>query len=78
MFFKNLSQISPICKDKVKVEMERIKDLNKAKYGSNARKTIYLALMAVVVIAFADSFIYSCSEWRKVANLGAILVGLIT
>lgn len=78
MFFKNLGQKKPTNKAKAKVETERIKDLTKAKAGSKTRKNIYLALMAVIVIAIADSFISSAPDWRKVAVLGAILVGLIT
>ncbi|KAJ9180606.1 hypothetical protein P3X46_008825 [Hevea brasiliensis] len=75
MFFKNLGQKAPIDKAKATVETERIKDLTKAKTGSNAKKNIYLALMAVPVMAIADSFIYSSPDWWKVAVLGAILVG---
>lgn len=78
MFFKNLGQKKPTDKAKAKVETERIKDLTKAKAGSKTRKNIYLALMAVIVIAIADSFISPSPDWRKVAVLGAILVGLIT
>lgn len=78
MFFKNLGQKKPTNKAKAKVETERIKDLTKAKAGSKTRKNIYLALMAVIVIAIADSFISPSPDWRKVAVLGAILVGLIT
>ncbi|KAJ9185331.1 hypothetical protein P3X46_004977 [Hevea brasiliensis] len=78
MFFKNLGQKAPVDKAKAKVETQAIKDVTKAKAGSKARKNIYLALMAVLVIAIADSFISSSPDWRKVAVLGAILVGLIT
>ncbi|KDP24487.1 hypothetical protein JCGZ_25051 [Jatropha curcas] len=78
MFFKNLGQKPPVDKAKAKVEAERIKELIKTKAGSKARKNIYLALIGVLVIVIADSFISSSPDWRKVAVLGAILVGLIT
>ncbi|EEF28492.1 uncharacterized protein LOC8263545 [Ricinus communis] len=77
MFFKNLGQKPPIDKANAKAEAEKIKDLTKAKAGSKTRKNIYLALIAVIVISIADSFI-SSPDWRKVAVLGAVLVGLIT
>ncbi|XP_050206618.1 uncharacterized protein LOC126656157 [Mercurialis annua] len=78
MFFKNLGQKPPIIdKAQAKVEAEKVKDLMKEKAGSKNRKNIYLALIAVVVISIADSFVNS-PDWRKVAVLGAILAGLIT
>lgn len=80
MFFKNLGQRSPsdsIDKAQVKEETEKIKELTKAKAGSKTRMKIYLALTGLTVIAIADSFITS-PDWKKVAVLGAILVGLIT
>ena len=77
MFFKSLGQKAPIDKAKANTEAKRIKDLTKAKAGSKTRKNIYLALIAVVPIIIADSFI-SSPDWRTVAILGAILVGLIT
>lgn len=78
MFFKNLGQKAPVDKAKSTTEAEKIKDLTKAKAGSKTRKNIYLALMGVLVISIADSFISSSADWRKVAVLGAILLGLIT
>ncbi|KAJ8753777.1 hypothetical protein K2173_000031 [Erythroxylum novogranatense] len=78
LFFKNLSQKPPVDKAKAKQEADKIKDLTKAKAGSKIRKNIYLVLIGVLVIIIADSFISSVPDWRKVAVLGAILVGLIT
>jgi len=78
MFFKNLGQKAPVDKAKAKEEAQKIKDLTNAKAGSKTRKNIYLALMGVLAIVIADSFISSSPDWRKVAVLGAILVGLIT
>lgn len=78
MFFKNLGQKAPVDKAKAKEETEKIKDLTKERAGSKTRKNIYLALIGLLAIAIADSFINSSPDWRKVAILGAILVGLIT
>ncbi|KAJ6922500.1 hypothetical protein NC652_016216 [Populus alba x Populus x berolinensis] len=78
MFFKNLGQKAPVDKAKAKEEAQKIKDLTNAKAGSKTRKNIYLALMGVLGIVIADSFLSSSPDWRKVAVLGAILVGLIT
>ncbi|XP_065853235.1 uncharacterized protein [Euphorbia lathyris] len=79
MFFKNLGQQKPsVDKAKAKLETQKIKDITKAKAGSKTRKYIYLALMAVLAAVIAESFISSSADWRKVAVLGGILVGLIT
>lgn len=78
LFFKNLRQRTPQEKVAAKEEMERIKNLAKQSAGSKVRRNIYLALIGVLVIVIADSFISSLSDWRKVAALGAILVGLIS
>ncbi|KAJ6381441.1 hypothetical protein OIU77_030176 [Salix suchowensis] len=78
MFFKNLGQKAPADKAKAKEEAQRIQDLTYAKAGSKTRKNIYLALMGVLAIVIADSFLTSSPDWRKVAVLGAILVGVIT
>lgn len=78
LFFKNLRQRTPQEKVAAKEEMERIKKLAKQSAGSKVRRNIYLALIGVLVIVIADSFISSSSDWRKVAALVAILVGLIS
>lgn len=77
LFFKNLGQRTPQKKVSAKEEMERIKELTKESVGSKIRRNIYLALIGVLVIAIADSFV-SSSDWRKITALGAILVGLIS
>ncbi|KAJ6746988.1 8-AMINO-7-OXONONANOATE SYNTHASE [Salix koriyanagi] len=69
---------APADKAKAKEEAQRIQDLTYAKAGSKTRKNIYLALMGVLAIVIADSFLTSSPDWRKVAVLGAILVGVIT
>lgn len=78
MFFKNLTEKKAVVDTaKAKEEAEKIKEVTKEKVGSKSRRNIYLALMALLVIQIADSFI-SSSDWRKVAILGAILVALFT
>ncbi|XVF08245.1 hypothetical protein REPUB_Repub06bG0210000 [Reevesia pubescens] len=77
LFFKNLTEKKPIDKAKAKEEAEKIKEITKEKAGSETRRNIYLALIALLVIEIADSFI-SSSDWRKVAVLGAILVALFS
>ena len=77
LFFKNLIEKKPIDKAKAKDEAEKIKEITKEKAGSKTRRNIYLALIALLVIEIADSFI-SSSDWRKVAVLGAILVALFS
>lgn len=78
LFFKNLRQRTPQQKAAAMEEMKRIKELTKDSAGSKIRRNIYLGLIGVLVIAIADSFISSSSDWKRVAVLGAILVGLIT
>ncbi|CAN0879755.1 hypothetical protein LINGRAHAP2_LOCUS13262 [Linum grandiflorum] len=81
MFFKSLGKTAaaaPIDKDKAREEAQKIRDLTKAKAESATRRNIYLALIALLVFTIAESFASSSADWRKVAVLGAILVGLIT
>lgn len=77
LFFKNLRTRTPEEKAEAKEEMEKIKEVTKESAGSKTRRNIYLALIGLVVIGVADSFISSSPDWRKVAVLGAILVALI-
>ncbi|CAN1853569.1 hypothetical protein LINPERHAP1_LOCUS41074 [Linum perenne] len=82
LFFKSLGtttgQKAPIDKVKAMEEAQKIKDLAKAKAESATRRNIYLALIALLVFTIAESFVASSPDWRKVAVLGAILVGLVT
>ncbi|PON36896.1 8-amino-7-oxononanoate synthase [Parasponia andersonii] len=78
LFFKNLRQRAPEKKAAAQEEMKKIKELTKESAGSKIRRNIYLALIGVLVISIVDSFVSSSADWRKVAVLGAILVGLIT
>ncbi|KAK1563891.1 hypothetical protein Q3G72_034765 [Acer saccharum] len=77
LFFKSLGQKKPVDKEKAKEETKKIKEVTKEKVGSKTRRNIYLALIGLLVISIADSFISPSSDWRKVAVLGAILVPLI-
>ncbi|XVF23788.1 hypothetical protein REPUB_Repub13aG0069400 [Reevesia pubescens] len=77
LFFKNLTEKKPADNAKAKDEAKKIKEVTKEKAGSKARRNIYLALIAPLVIGIADYFI-SASDWRKVAVLGAILVALFS
>ncbi|KAE8719443.1 putative pentatricopeptide repeat-containing protein [Hibiscus syriacus] len=78
LFFKNLKDKKPtIDKEKAKEEAEKIKEITKEKAGSKSRRNLYLALIALLALGIADSFI-SASDWRKVAVLGAILVALFS
>lgn len=77
LFFKNLRSKTTKEKVKAKEETAKIKELTKANAGSKTRRNVYLALIGLLIIGIADSFI-SSPDWRKVAVLGAILVGLIS
>lgn len=81
LFFQNLRPKTPMTdKDKAmaKEETEIIKEVTKDSAGSKIRRNIYLGLIGLLVISIADSLLSSSADWRKVALLGAILVGLIT
>lgn len=80
LFFKNLRQRRTVVVDKAKAEeeMEKIKKLSRENAGSTTRRTVYLALIGLVVVGIADVFISSHSDWRKGAVLGIILVCLLS
>lgn len=75
LFFKNLRERRPVDKTKAKDEIEKIKQLSRESAGSKTRKTIYFALIGLVVVGIADVFI---SSLRKGAVLGIILVCLLS
>ncbi|RXH81742.1 hypothetical protein DVH24_036083 [Malus domestica] len=79
LFFKNLTQGKPK-KKKVDAteEINNIKELTKKSAGSETRTNIYLALIGLLFVQLADSFITSTPDCRKVAFLGAIFVGLVS
>lgn len=76
LFFKSLKQKKPVDKAKAKEEMTKIKEVTTQNAGSKTRRNIYLALIGLLVLGIADSFI-NAPDWRKVAVLGAILVPLL-
>lgn len=78
LFFKNLGSRSPEKNVKAKEETAKIKEITKVNAGSKTRRNIYLALIGLLTIGIADYFISSSPDWRKVAVLGAIVVGLIS
>lgn len=78
LFFKSLGEKKPVDIEKAKEEAEKIKELTQKSAGSVTRRNIYLALMGLVVIGITDASVSSSPDWRKVAFLGVILVGLIT
>lgn len=78
LFFKNLTQGKPKEKVNATEEIKKIKELTKKSAGSETRRNIYLVLIGLLLIEIVDSFITSTPDWRKVAILGVILVGLVT
>ncbi|GAV68529.1 hypothetical protein CFOL_v3_12032 [Cephalotus follicularis] len=78
LFFRSLGQTKPVQKTNAKEEAAKIKRVTKDNAASRTRRYIYLALIGLVVVAVADTFISSSPDWRKVAVLGAVLVGLLT
>ncbi|KAK3031378.1 hypothetical protein RJ639_036086 [Escallonia herrerae] len=78
LFFQNLGQKAPSDKAKAKEEVQKIKELTIGNAGSKTRRNIYLALIGLIVAGIVDSLISSSADWRKVAVLGVILVGLLS
>ena len=78
LFFKNLRQETPPGKERAEEERMKLRELAKENAGSKTRRNIYLALIGLVLIGICDASITSSSDWRKVAVLGAILVGLLS
>ncbi|KAM1353173.1 hypothetical protein TB2_032392 [Malus domestica] len=67
LFFKSLTQGKPKEKVNAAEEINKIKELTKN-----------LALIGLLLIQLVDSFISPTPDWRKVALLGAIFVGLVS
>ncbi|GAV78949.1 hypothetical protein CFOL_v3_22414 [Cephalotus follicularis] len=78
LFFKSQGQTKPVENTNANKEAAKIKEVTKDNAASRTRKYIYLALIGLVVITIVDTFISSSPDWRKVAVLGAVLVGLLT
>ncbi|KAI5325806.1 hypothetical protein L3X38_034880 [Prunus dulcis] len=77
LFFKNLTRGKPKEKVDATEETKKIKKLTKKSAGSETRRNIYVALIGLLLIQIVESFITSTPDWRKVAVLGAIFVGLV-
>ncbi|KAG0479207.1 hypothetical protein HPP92_013926 [Vanilla planifolia] len=78
LFFKNLRQTTPRRNIEAKAEEKKLKQVVKENAGSKTRRSIYLALMSLLILAIANSFFPSNAvEWRKVAGQALILIGLL-
>ncbi|XP_062226377.1 uncharacterized protein LOC133924727 [Phragmites australis] len=82
MFFKSLGKVKPKNKKeikvKAKVEAQKVKEIAKESAGSKTRMNIYLGLMAILGLTIANAvFATPEVEWRKVAALGLIFIGLV-
>ncbi|XP_073009783.1 uncharacterized protein [Typha latifolia] len=79
LFFKNLGEKKPEDKKVAKVEAGKLKETMKENAGSKVRRNIYLGLMSLLAITIANAVFASTEvEWRKIAALGLIFVGLLT
>uniref|UniRef100_A0A0D9V7W7 Uncharacterized protein n=1 Tax=Leersia perrieri TaxID=77586 RepID=A0A0D9V7W7_9ORYZ len=84
MFFKSLGKVKPrnkkelAMKPKPKLEAQKVKEIAKESAGSKTRMNIYLGLMAILGLTIANAvFATPEVEWRKVAALGLIFIGLV-
>ena len=82
MFFKSLGKVKPQSKEEIKVkakiEAQKVREIAKESAGSKTRMNIYLALMAILGLTIANAvFATPEVEWRKVAALGLIFIGLV-
>ncbi|CAA6655103.1 unnamed protein product [Spirodela intermedia] len=82
LFFKNLGGKKPQDQSEAKVaaklEAKKLKELAKEKAGSKGRRSIYLALMALLGAGIANAaFGYPAVEWRKAAALGFLFLALV-
>ncbi|GER55822.1 hypothetical protein STAS_33505 [Striga asiatica] len=78
LFFKNLREKKPVDKEKAKEEAQKVRELASRSAGSVARRNIYLGLIGLVVFGIIDATISITSDWKKIAVLGVILIGLIS
>lgn len=84
LFFKNLkdkkSEVKPEVKMAAMAEAEKIKEVTRQKAGSKIRRNIYVALMSVLALTIGNAILSAPGgevEWRKVAALGLIFIGLV-
>ncbi|CAO2172102.1 unnamed protein product [Urochloa humidicola] len=82
MFFQSLGKVKSRNKKeikvKAKVEAQKVKEIAKESAGSKTRMNIYLGLMAILGLTIANAvFATPEVEWRKVAALSLIFIGLV-
>ncbi|KAG8078501.1 hypothetical protein GUJ93_ZPchr0007g5959 [Zizania palustris] len=90
MFFKSLGKANPRSNKKKeltdtvvelepKLDAQKVQEIAKASAGSKTRMNIYLALMALLGLTIANAIFAAPAEveWRKVAALGLIFIGLV-
>lgn len=83
MFFKSLGKVkkpqnNEEIKVKAKIEAQKVREIAEESAGSKARMNIYLALTAILGLTIANAvFATPEVEWRKVAALGLIFIGLV-
>lgn len=83
MFFKSLGKVkkpqnNEEIKVKAKIEAQKVREIAEESAGSKTRMNIYLALMAILGLTIANAvFATPEVEWRKVAALGLIFIGLV-
>ncbi|XP_057524602.1 uncharacterized protein LOC130804240 [Amaranthus tricolor] len=78
LFFQSLQDKKPIEKAKAMEETNKITAVIKDTAASKTRRNIYLVLIGLVAIGIADSYIASSPDWRKIAVLSAVFVGLLS
>ncbi|XP_021750541.1 uncharacterized protein LOC110716233 [Chenopodium quinoa] len=78
LFFQSLQEKTPVDKEKAKEETKKLAAVTKDTAASKVRRNIYLALMGLMAVGIADSYIASSPDWRKIAVLGAIFIGLLS
>lgn len=77
LFFKSLSQKAPPGKQAAEV-LKPVRETITKNAGSKFRRNIYLGLMTLVFGTIGNYLItYPQVEWKKVAALGLILLGLL-
>ncbi|KAK8938542.1 hypothetical protein KSP39_PZI011605 [Platanthera zijinensis] len=78
LFFKNLRAETVPQKADFKEEAQKLRQVAKGSAASRARRNIYLALLALMVLALGNAFVASPDvDWRKVGALLLIFVGLL-
>lgn len=83
LFFKSLREKSSVMEEKTakaaREEARRLKEAGRrSTAASHTRRNIYLALMVVLAVTIGNAVLAVPEvEWRKVAALGLIFVGLL-